>query len=209
MKIMYCNHCGQTIPDSSRFCNFCGNQIPAITNAAANPDAGLAYRSETRSVAPAPADRAQERVIFTIRPTMIFVYLWYGLAAVIWLAVVAVMGLVVGRSMDWVTFSLILAAGLIVFTVPIYKHIQRRREVYTLTTHKLEFRYGIIAKTVKNVPLRNVQEVTVRASVRQRLMSLGDIIIESASETGEVALKDIHNADHYASSVLEEMRKWN
>ncbi len=209
MKIMYCNQCGQTIPDSSRFCNFCGNQTPAITNAAANPESGLAYRGESRGVAPAPAGRVKEEVIFTVRPTMIFVYLWYGLAAVVWLAVVAVMGLVVGRSMDWLTFSLILVAGLIVFAVPIYKHIQRRREVYTLTTHKLEFRYGLIAKTVKNVPLRSVQEVTVRASVRQRLMSLGDIIIESASETGEVALKDIHGADNYSSLIMEEMRKWN
>ena len=47
-------------------------------------------------------------------------------------------------------------------------------------------RYGIIAKITRNIPLRNIQDVTVTASVWQRLLNLGDIEIESASEAGKL-----------------------
>jgi uncharacterized membrane protein YdbT with pleckstrin-like domain len=36
-------------------------------------------------------------------------------------------------------------------------------------------RYGIIAKTVRHIPLAKIQDVTVKASVWQRLLKLGDI----------------------------------
>ena len=93
--------------------------------------------------------------------------------------------------------------------MPIYKHFLRRREVYTLTNHKLEMRYGIIAKTVRNIPLAKIQDVTVTASVWQRLLKLGDIVIDSASETGTIVLDEIHNPEHYANIILTELRRRN
>jgi uncharacterized membrane protein YdbT with pleckstrin-like domain len=153
-----------------------------------------------------------EEVIFTVRPTMIFVYVWYAVAVAIVLGVSVLLGVLsryeVAWARDW-WFLVLLVALIPAFAIPVYKHIMRRREVYTLTNHKLEMRYGLIAKTVQNIPLRNIQEVTVNASVRQRLLRLGDIIIESASETGQVALAEIHNPDRYAGMILTELRRRN
>ena len=89
-----------------------------------------------------------------------------------------------------VIFFVLLGIGLAVFYLPIYKHILRRREVYTLTNHKLDMRYGIIAKTTRHIPLAKIQDVTVKASVWQRLLKLGDIEIDSASETGKIVLDE-------------------
>lgn len=153
-----------------------------------------------------------EEVLFTIRPTMIFVYVWYAFAVAIVLGVSVLLGVLASYQVAWAKdwwFLALLIALLPAFAVPVYKHIMRRREVYTLTNHKLEMRYGLIAKTVQNIPLRNIQEVTVNASVRQRLMKLGDIVIESASETGRVALSDIHYPDRYAGMILAELRRRN
>jgi uncharacterized membrane protein YdbT with pleckstrin-like domain len=97
----------------------------------------------------------------------------------------------------------------VVFSNPVYNHILRRREVYTLTNHKLEMRYGIIAKIVRNIPLRNIQDVTVTASVWQRFLNLGDIEIDSASETGKIVLDDIHHPERYANQILAELRRRN
>lgn len=153
-----------------------------------------------------------EEVLFTVRPTMIFVWVWYAVAAGIVLGVSVLLGIMssygVALARDW-WFLVLLITLLPAFAVPVYKHIMRRREVYTLTNHKLEMRYGLIAKTVQNIPLRNIQEVTVNASVKQRLLKLGDVVIESASEQGRVALSDIHNPDRYADMILTELRRRN
>ncbi len=54
---------------------------------------------------------------------------------------------------------------------------------YTVTDAKLQIDTGLIARTTKNIPLSKVQDVTVSASIPQRLMGFGDIIIDNASET--------------------------
>ncbi len=132
---MYCNKCGQTLPEGSRFCNSCGSQTLSANG--------------------------------------------------------------------------LLGVALVAFSNPVYKHILRKREVYSLTNHKLEMRYGIIAKIVRNIPLRNIQDVTVTASVWQRFLNLGDIEIDSASEAGKIILDDIHHPERYANQILAELRRRN
>jgi len=136
----------------------------------------------------------------------------YILAGLITLAVAAVVGILSNKFpalSGWTAFLIILGAALIVFSNPIYNHILRRREVYTLTNHKLEMRYGIIAKIRRNIPLRNIQDVTVTASVWQRFLNLGDIEIESASEAGKIVLDDIHHPERYSNQILAELRRRN
>jgi len=148
-----------------------------------------------------------EQTIFVLRPTMIFVYCWYAAAAALVIlasALTAVSGLE-----GWTAFYVILGVALAAFAVPLYKHVLRRREVYTLTNFKLEMRYGFIAKDVRNIPLSKIQDVTVSRSVWQRLLGLGDIIIDSAAETGRIHLDDIHNPDYYADQILATLRRWN
>jgi membrane protein YdbS with pleckstrin-like domain len=212
---MFCNQCGQPVTQGSRFCNHCGAQVAAPGN---RPERGPRAGGQAASDAPAlagygPTGMVDEQVIFTVRPTMIFVLVWYAIAALVVLSASALVGLLHSYWQqwvtDWVAFFVILGVGLVAFSIPVYKHIMRRREVYTLTNHKLEMRYGLIAKTVQNIPLRNIQEVTVNASVMQRLLKLGDVMVESASEMGTTKLAEIHKPDHYASLILAELRRRN
>jgi uncharacterized membrane protein YdbT with pleckstrin-like domain len=189
---MYCNKCGQAVPEGSRFCNSCGAQTTASV-----------------AVQDAQAAEQDEQVVFTLRPTMIFVAVRYIIAALVLLAAAALMGLLASKVSEQVALLVILGVGLLAFANPVYHHIQRKREVYTLTNHKLEMRYGIIAKTIRNIPLRNIQDVTVTASVWQRFLNLGDIGIDSASETGKIVLDDIHHPDRYANSILSQLRQRN
>lgn len=204
---MNCNKCGHTLPEGSSFCNNCGAQTVAV--------GGSAYRSA--EIVPdrlaGVGSYAEEQVIFTVRPTLIFVLARYIVAALITVATAALMGVLSSMKVEWLTgsiaFFVILGVGLIVFANPIYHHILRKREVYTLTNHKFEMRYGLIAKIVRNIPLRNIQDVTVTASVWQRFLNLGDIEIYSASDTGKIVLDDIHHPDRYANMILAELRRRN
>lgn len=199
---MFCNECGQTLPDGSRFCNKCGATL-GVTKGS----------SDYSSRGPVEvASYVDENVVFTLRPTLIFVLVRYIVAALIVIATAALMGILHSSYPNvsgWIPFAVILGVAIIAFANPVYHHILRKREVYTLTNHKLEMRYGIIAKVVRNIPLRNIQDVTVTASFWQRLLKLGDIEIDSASETGKIILDDIHNPERYADMILAELRRRN
>jgi membrane protein YdbS with pleckstrin-like domain len=201
---MYCNNCGKTLPDGSRFCNYCGAQT-------AGPAVGTLEKDTEGVGASLVADN--ERVIFTVRPTMIFVLVRYIVAAVVVVAAAALMGVLSNKNPQvvngTVAFLVILGIGVVAFAFPVYRHILRLREVYTLTDHKLEMRYGLIAKIVRNIPLRNIQDVTVTASVWQRFLNLGDIEIDSASESGKIILDDIHHPERCADMILSELRRRN
>ena len=70
-------------------------------------------------------------------------------------------------------------------------------------------RYGLLSKTVRNIPLSKIQDVTVSASFWQRLINIGDIEIDSASEMGKIVLDDIHHPERYANLILDELRRRN
>jgi uncharacterized membrane protein YdbT with pleckstrin-like domain len=197
---MVCNHCGQEIPEGSRFCNGCGAPAAAV--------AEVAHRPIAR---PSATELEEEQEIFKLRPTMIFVYVRYAISALVVLAMAALMGWL--RLKDYATDQIALlvltATGLIAFAMPVYQHILRRREVYTLTNHKLEMRYGLIARNLRNIPLTKIQDVTVISSVWQRLLRIGDILIDSASETGKIHLDDIPTPERYADMILAALRRRN
>jgi membrane protein YdbS with pleckstrin-like domain len=220
---MYCNQCGQAVPHGSRFCNHCGAAVVGRSadtadqhseiNAAVRRAPVSLSRDAGRELRREGAYTADEEVIFTLRPTLIFVFVRYIVATLTVLIVAAAMGVMTkfwpNAISGMIAFFVILGVGLIAFVNPVYKHILRRREVYTLTNHKLEMRYGLFSKIVRNIPLRNIQDVTVTASFWQRLIKIGDIEIESASEQGKIVLDDIHHPDRYANTILGELRRRN
>jgi hypothetical protein len=125
---MYCNKCGQTLPEGSRFCNSCGSQTLSANGPSDGPVTVASY--------------ADEQEIFTLRPTMIFVLVRYIVAGLITIAAAALMGILSSRSgvSPQISFFVILGVALVAFSNPVYKHILRKREVYSLTNHKLEMR---------------------------------------------------------------------
>ena len=217
METIYCNQCGQPLPPTSRFCNSCGAAVVANSNVNVVRES-FAPPQAVAGHAPAPAARRDdlapnETVIFVLRPTLIFVFVRYIVATLILLATAALMGLMHSYKPVWFTNQVSFAVGLIVFIIafspPVYHHLLRRREVYTLTNHKLEMRYGLLSKTVRNIPLSKIQDVTVTASFWQRLIHIGDIEIDSASEMGKIILDDIHYPERYANMILDELRRRN
>ena len=55
----------------------------------------------------------------------------------------------------------------------------------------------------------SITSVTVTASFWQRLIHIGDIEIDSASEMGKIVLDDIHYPERYANMILDELRRRN
>jgi len=191
---MHCSNCGSYIAPGKRFCSDCGS--PA-------EDAEVTRIVRAQSgvpVAPDPNDDI-EQVIFTVRPTMIFIKIGYALAVLAGVALVYLLAMIPVPAYISILFALAL------LLIPAYYHLRRNMVRYTLTDSKLEIDTGLIARTTRNIPLSKVQDVTVSASIPQRILGFGDVIVDNASEMGgTTVLHNISNPRQYADLLLRELR---
>jgi uncharacterized membrane protein YdbT with pleckstrin-like domain len=153
------------------------------------------------------ADDDIESVIFTVRPTMLFIKIGYGLAVIGAILLVIALNLIKFVAIPlYVSVPLALALLLI----PAYYHLKRNMVRYTLTDSKIEIDYGLIARTTRNMPLTKIQDVTVSASILQRILGFGDVVVDNASELGgTTVLHNINNPRHYADLILRQLRQWH
>lgn len=195
---MHCSNCGSYIAPGVRFCSGCG--APAT-----DPEVTRIVRAQ--GGIPVPSDDVNEdleQVIFTVRPTMIFIKLGYALAVLGGIALVVLLAL---TPLPWY-LSVLLALSLLL--IPAYYHVRRNTVRYTLTDAKMEIDTGLIARTTRNIPLSKIQDVTVSASIPQRLLGFGDLIVDNASEEGGITvLHNISKPRHYADLLLRELRRWH
>jgi uncharacterized membrane protein YdbT with pleckstrin-like domain len=136
---------------------------------------------------------------------LIFIKTGYVLAALAGIGLVILLAML---GFPPVYVSIPLAVALLL--IPAYYHIRRNMIRYTVTDSKLEIDTGLIARTTRNIPLSKVQDVTVSASIPQRMMGFGDIIVDNASEVGgTIVMNNISNPRHYADLLLRELRRWH
>jgi membrane protein YdbS with pleckstrin-like domain len=199
---MRCVNCGSFLDSDSRFCKNCGASIR-------DPEETQLARTEPSSPARHDvSDNDVEHVIFTVRPTLLFVKIGYGLAILAAIALtIALQFIPLLRDIPvYITIPIALALLLI----PAYYHLRRNMIRYTLTDSKIEIDYGLIARTTRNIPLAKIQDVTVSASIRQRILGFGDVVVDNASEIGgSTILHNINTPRHYADLLLRELRRWH
>jgi len=188
--------CGTYVAPGVRFCSNCG--APA-----SDPESTRIARMQSNAIRRGNDDDL-EHVVFTVRPTMIFIKAGYALAVLGGIAVVFLLASI------GVPAYISVAIALALLLIPAYYHVRRNMIRYTVTDSKLEIDTGLVARTTRNVPLSKVQDVTVAASIPQRLLGFGDIIVDNASEVGgTIVMHNISSPRHYADLLLRELRRWH
>ena len=199
---MHCSNCGSYIAPGVRFCSGCGSPAndPEATRIA-RAQRGIPVRLNDEDDIAVDDDELEE-VIFTVRPTLIFIKLGYALAVIGAIILVFLLALIPVPP----DISILLALSLLL--IPAYYHLKRNMVRYTLTDSKVEIDTGLIARTTRNIPLTKIQDVTVSASIPQRLLGFGDLLIDNASELGGTTV--LHNISHprrHADILLRELRR--
>ncbi len=196
---MTCAICGSVLNPESRFCDQCG--APARDS------------EETRIARPQSATPARyddddgESEIFSARPTMLFIKIGYGAAIVGAVLLVVLLSMI--KFID-VPLYISVPIGLALLLIPAYYHLKRNMVRYTLTDSKIEIDYGLIARTTRNIPLSKIQDVTVSASIPQRILGFGDVVVDNASEIGgSTVLHNVNNPRQYADLILRQLRRWH
>ena len=194
---MRCRACGSVLNPNSRFCDQCGEAAP-------DAEETRIARQGNRTPAPYPDDDL-ENVVFTVRPTMLFIKVGYGAAVV-----GAILLTILLNMVSFIPWYVSVPVALSLLLIPAYYHLKRNMVRYTLTDSKLEIDYGLIARTTRNILLAKIQDVTVSASIPQRILGFGDVVIDNATEVGgTTVLHNINNPRQHADLILRELRRWH
>src|SRR5215470_8766410 len=226
---MFCQHCGNSLTSESLFCNRCGskapNQMGAGTRRGGRPAPAPPRPARRAPIIPSAPDQEsfeeyeyeedyperrdkgyredfadQDQVIFSVTPTFYEVLPSYLLAVV--LSLIVTMGVAYARG----SLGIALIAAAILFIRPIFRHMRLRRTVYTLTATKLEIRTGILSKDTKSIPLRHIDNVEVSETLKERLIGIGDVLIDSAALDTKMVLNNIKNPRKYADMIMGQLR---
>ena len=192
---MFCTKCSASNSDDANFCQKCGYQFAdeELTKIATTPKKSV--------------EEAEEKKVFSIRPTLLFVKIGYAAAVISAFLLVVVLyyfGKLISFDIPW-WFSIL--AGLSLLLVPAFYHLKQKTVLYTLTDSKVEIDEGFIFQNSRNVPLRSIQDVSVSSTILQRMLGFGNLVIDNASEDGgKIVLKNINTPKKYSDLMLKEMR---
>jgi uncharacterized membrane protein YdbT with pleckstrin-like domain len=91
---------------------------------------------------------------------------------------------------------LVLAVAAVLLLVFVVVPLLRWRTThYVITTHRLLFRAGIVARHGRDIGLSRITDVSYRQSIWERLINSGTVIIESAGDSGATVLRRIPDSD--------------
>lgn len=195
--LMYCNKCGTQNPDDAVYCKKCGGLMEP------EDETRVATRGSKDKGAAVERSEAADR-IFSIAPTLKFVIAGYAAAVLGAFLLVAIFSLFLS---PWIGVWPGVILGLALLLIPAYYHVRQKLVRYSLSDTTIEIDRGLISRTTQNIPLRRVQDVTVSATLVQRLLGYGDITIDNASEDGgKVVLDNVDSPRKYADLILKQMR---
>ena len=144
----------------------------------------------------------EREVIARIRPSFLRIGIGYFISAMLSVAAAAVIGALNG------SFVLVLLAAGILLLHPFSRHLKRNHRVYTLTTADLEIRYGVFRRTVRNIPLSSIHDVTTVSSLVGRVFGIGEVVIDSRSLPGRIRLGSIRHPREFANLILAQLHRW-
>jgi membrane protein YdbS with pleckstrin-like domain len=134
---------------------------------------------------------------------------WYfAEPALTLLGAIILAGLVLGetdgdtqKSLGWV--MLIILVGTAIWLV--VRYLKWLTTNFVITSNRLIFRQGLIAKSGIEIPLERVNNVNFHQSVFERILGAGDLLIESGGEDGQQRFTDIRHPAQVQNLIHAQM----
>ncbi len=148
--------------------------------------------------------RDNEKLVLDLHP-----HWWYfakALAATVITVLVALFVLVKTGTDGWEWLKILtalLVLGSLVWLGERYVHWIST--YFILTTDRIIFREGIVAKHGMEIPLQRINTIFFSQRIFERILGLGDLKIESASKTGAEIFEDIRSPDRVQHEIYAQM----
>lgn len=128
-----------------------------------------------------------EEVVVDLRPHWLFLAKPVGaLVLVIVVAIIAV-NQHAPRLVKWALLALLGVA--VVWSL--IRYAKWATTNFTVTTDRIVHRTGVLAKHGREIPLDRLNDISYRQSFFERLVGIGDLLVESAGERGQETFPDL------------------
>lgn len=132
---------------------------------------------------------------------------WYFAETVLAFVVSIVIGIIVLAAddppswLEWLALALIAVSAVWL----LLRYLKWATTNFVITSDRVIFRHGVIAKSGIEMPLERVNSVHFNQSVFERMIGAGDLLIESGSEGGQQRFTDVHNPDKIQNLIHSQM----
>jgi uncharacterized membrane protein YdbT with pleckstrin-like domain len=117
------------------------------------------------------------------------------------LALVFDVGGTFGDILKWLVLILIVASAIWV----VVRYLKWMTTNFVITSDRLIFRAGVLAKMGVEIPLERVNTVHFSQSIFERMTGSGDLVIESGAEDGQQRFSDIRRPDRVQNLIHSQM----
>jgi uncharacterized membrane protein YdbT with pleckstrin-like domain len=101
----------------------------------------------------------------------------------------------------------LLAIPFIALLPPIKMHIKRRLITLRFHDDHLTLETGLFSRTRRTVDMAKIQDVTVRQTFGQRILGVGDLMLESAGESGAMGIGNLDRPRQIADAIISSSRR--
>jgi uncharacterized membrane protein YdbT with pleckstrin-like domain len=143
----------------------------------------------------------REEIVLDLRPHWLFLF---GPAAAVVAAGAAAIAFLVLDLHDYVFLASLGAVVLAVLWL-MGRWAKWVTTNFVVTTDRLIYRSGVVAKRGMEIPLERVNNIAFNQSVRDRLLRCGDLLIESAGESGQQKFTDIAKPSQVQNEIYRQM----
>jgi uncharacterized membrane protein YdbT with pleckstrin-like domain len=107
-----------------------------------------------------------------------------------------------GTALGWISLVLIIGTALWL----VGRYITWTTSHFVVTNHRIIYRSGWIQKNGIDIPLDRVNNVLNSQGLLERMFGAGDLLIESAGESGQQRFSDISNPQKVQNQIHEQIR---
>jgi membrane protein YdbS with pleckstrin-like domain len=131
---------------------------------------------------------------------------WYFAEAAFALLAAIVLGIVVlaldaDSWLKWLSLILIVASALWLLV----RYVRWGTTNFVITSDRVIFRHGVIAKSGTEIPLERVNAVHFDQGIFERMIGAGDLLIESGADQGQSRFTDVRNPDRVQNLIHSQM----
>ncbi len=152
---------------------------------------------------PYPADnlRGSEELVLDLHP-----HWWTITPSMLALALALGFG-IVALAFDWPDPVKLLAAIAVIATLAwfLWRFLQLRVTHFVLTSDRVIFRHGIIAKRGVEIPLDSINAIHFSQKIWERALGLGDLRIDSASVLGVSEFENVRKPNRVQNEIYLQM----
>ena len=209
---MFCSKCGGQVPEGSAFCNKCGAPTAADNAApAASPAPAGGAAPEPALTAPAPSSQEPEEELWKGRCSIkAWGHLW--ILWVLWMGglVFAYFKIRPESGYTGIGHSAYLALAGLPFLFILWSWLSEWLGTrYRLTNYRLFKETGILSRSMNELELLRVDDVSVRQNIIQRIFNVGIVTVISPTDATEprLELRGIQNPVEVKEQIRTHVRK--